>query len=75
MLEGEDVTDLVNRFQGSADLEVRLSRLGGDEVHPAAASRKGSSEPRGTDLTYTAAPILERDGNTWLPACTSTCRR
>jgi hypothetical protein len=66
VLEGEDVTDLVNRFQGIADLEIRLSKLGDGEVHPAATSRKGSSELEGTDLTYTAPPILDREGNTWL---------
>jgi hypothetical protein len=59
---GEDLTDLINRFQGIADVEITLKRLGAGEVHPAATSRKGSSVLRGTDLTYFAPPILDRDG-------------
>jgi hypothetical protein len=61
--EGSDLTDLVNRFQGIADAEITLQRLAQGEVHPAATSRKGSSNLEGTDLTYFAPPILDRDGN------------
>jgi methyl-accepting chemotaxis protein len=63
---GADVTDLVNRFQGIADLEIRLTRLGEGEVHPGEARGRGSSRLDGTDLTYTAPPILARDGGTWI---------
>ena len=63
---GEDATELINRFQGIADLRVSLTRLEGDEPHPAADSRRGTSTLDGTDLTYVAAPILGKDGGTWL---------
>jgi hypothetical protein len=66
LLEGEDITDLLNRFQGVADFEIDLEKLAAGADHPAADSRRGSSELDGTDLTYTAAPILDREGNTWL---------
>ncbi len=65
LARGEDVTDLVNRFQGLGELEVRLTRLEGGEAHPAARSRRGSSSLRGTDLTYLAAPLLDQEGRTW----------
>jgi methyl-accepting chemotaxis protein len=61
-----DVADLANRFQGIAGLELRLRQLEPGEMHPAATSGRASSERRDTDLTYTAAPILDRDGHTWL---------
>jgi hypothetical protein len=61
-----DVADLANRFQGIAGLELRLRQLPPGDVHPAAVSGRASSERRDTDLTYTAAPILDRDGHTWL---------
>jgi len=64
--DGDDVTDLVNRLQGIADLEIRLRKLGADEIHPAAAGGRGSSELRGTELDYTSPPILDRDGGAWL---------
>jgi len=63
---GEDMTDLVNRLQGIADLEIRLRRLEANEAHPAATSGRGSSELHGTDLDYTSPPILGRDGGAWL---------
>jgi hypothetical protein len=63
---GEDASDLVNRFQGIADLRISLRKLEGDETHPAAESRRGSSTLDGTDLTYLASPILDRSGNVWL---------
>jgi methyl-accepting chemotaxis protein len=62
----EDVADLVNRFQGIAALEIRLRQLPADELHPGQASGHGSSERHDTDLTYTAPPILDKDGHTWL---------
>jgi len=62
----KDVSDLANRFQGIAGLELRLRQLEPGEVHPAATSGRASSERHDTDLTYTAAPILDRDGHTWL---------
>lgn len=67
---GEDVDDLVNRLQGIGDFEVRLARLGPDEIHPAASSGRGSSEVDGTTLTYVAAPILGPQGSTWLATMT-----
>jgi hypothetical protein len=63
---GQDVTDLANRFQGIADFEIRLRRLEQGELDPAATSGRGSSRLEGTDLTYTAAPILDDDGATYL---------
>jgi hypothetical protein len=66
LLGGGDVTDLVNRFQGIADLQIGLQRLEAGEVHPAAALGRGSSERRDTDLTYTAPPIFDAEGRTWL---------
>jgi hypothetical protein len=66
LADGTDVTDLINRFQGIADLEIGLRRLEPGEVHPAASSGRGLSERRDTDLDYTAPPILDREGRTWL---------
>lgn len=63
---GQDVTDLANRFQGIGDFEIRLRRLERGELDPAATSGRGSSRLDGTDLTYTAAPILSPDGTTYL---------
>jgi hypothetical protein len=63
---GEDTTALLNRFQSIADFEMRLRRLAADEVHPAETTRKASSQVDGTDLTYVAPPLVDRDGNTWL---------
>jgi hypothetical protein len=62
----EDTADLVNRFQGIADLEIRLEKLEDGERHPAASLGRGSSERRDTDLTYTAPPILDAAGGAWL---------
>ncbi len=64
--DGEDTTDLVNRLQGSAALELRLTRLQKGEVHPVATSGKASSTLEGTALTYIAPPIVDRSGDTWL---------
>jgi len=64
--DGKDIADLVNRLQGIADLEIRLRKLAPDETHPAATSGRGTSELNGTDLDFTAPPILDRDGSTWL---------
>jgi hypothetical protein len=61
----EEIADLVNRFQGIADLEIGLRELQPTELHPAPSGR-ASSERRDTDLTYTAPPILDREGDTWL---------
>jgi hypothetical protein len=64
--DGKDLPDLVNRLQGIADLEIRLRKLAPDEMHPAASSGRGTSELDGTDLDFTAPPILDRDGGSWL---------
>lgn len=66
LAQGEDVTDLVNRFQGIADLEIALHRLEPGEVDPAATSGRGRSQRDDTDLRYTAPPILDREGRAWL---------
>lgn len=66
VLAGEDVADLANRLQGIADLEIRLRKLDAGELHPAAASRRGTSELDGTNLTYVSAPIVDRDDHTYL---------
>lgn len=63
---GDDVTDLANRFQGIADFEIRLRRLEAGELEPAATTGRGTSRLEGTNLTYTAAPILADDGTTYL---------
>jgi HAMP domain-containing protein len=63
---GDDVTDLANRFQGIADFEIRLRRLGEGELAPEATSGRGSSRLDGTDLTYTGTPIVTDDGTTFL---------
>ena len=64
--EGEDVSELVNRFQAIADLQIRLRQLGDGEVHPVVTSGRAWSELDGTDLTYTGVPILDRAGGIWL---------
>jgi len=66
LVSGEDVSDLVNRFQGNADFEIRLAKLEHGSFHPAASSRKASSKLEGTNLNYVAPPILDRAGGTWL---------
>jgi hypothetical protein len=66
LARGEDPADLLNRFQGIADLDVSLRKLAPGESHPAAESRRGSSRRDGTDLTYVAPPILDAEGGTWL---------
>jgi len=63
--EGEDPSALINRFQGIADLGVHLRPLEPDEVHPASDGR-GRSHLDGTDLTYTAPPLLDGRGRQWL---------
>ena len=63
---GEDVTDLANRFQGIADFEIRLRKLAEGDVEPAVTSGRGTSRLDGTDLTYTAPPILDQNGATYL---------
>jgi len=62
----DDVADLANRLQGIAGLRIDLRRLQPTELPPAATSGRGASERHGTDLRYTAPPILDRDGGTWL---------
>lgn len=64
--QGQDVTDLANRFQGIADFEVRLRKLEPGELDPALTTGRGSSRLDGTDLTYTAAPILDARGQAYL---------
>jgi hypothetical protein len=63
ILEGENTSDLINRFQGTADLEIRI-REREDGADPTAAP--GTSRLDGTELTYTAPPILDRDRRAWL---------
>jgi hypothetical protein len=62
--EGDDLADLVNRFQGVAASEITLERIDPGEVHPAASAQRGKSVLRGTDLSYTAPPIIDREGRT-----------
>jgi methyl-accepting chemotaxis protein len=62
----EDVGDLANRLQGIADLQISLRQLQPTELHPGGANTRGSSERHDTDLLFTAPPILDRDGKTWL---------
>jgi hypothetical protein len=69
LLEGgdaADIGDLVNRLQGIADLQIGLRQLPPTELPPGGPSGRGSSERNGTDLVFTAPPILDREGRTWL---------
>ncbi|RIL06620.1 MAG: hypothetical protein DCC71_06055 [Proteobacteria bacterium] len=63
-----EMADLVNRFQGIADMKISLRQLLPGETSPGDPSGAGSSTRDGTDLTYTAPPILDRDGHTWVAA-------
>ncbi len=63
---GEDVTDLANRFQGIGDFEIRLRKLENGEIEPASTTGRGTSKLKGTDLTYTAAPIEDASGQVYL---------
>jgi methyl-accepting chemotaxis protein len=63
---GIDATDLVNRLQGTADLEIRLAKLANPEEHPLHLSGAGSSVRSGTDLRYVAPPVLDQRGGSWL---------
>ncbi len=67
VLNGEDVADLANRLQGIADFEIRLAKLEPGELDPAASRGRGTSRLEGTDLTYTASPILDAAGTVYLP--------
>ena len=62
----KDVSDLANRLQAVADLEIRLRELPESETSTGDPAGPGSSVRRDTDLTYTAPPILDKDGHTWL---------
>lgn len=62
----DDLTDLTDRFQGVADLEINLRKLQPTEIHPSGVGGRGSSERHDTDLLLTAAPIRDADGGTWL---------
>lgn len=62
----EDVADLVNRFQGIADMKIQLRQLLPGESSPGDPSGAGSSTRDDTNLTYTAPPILDKDGHTWV---------
>ena len=62
----KDVSDLANRLQAVADLEIRLRELPESETSTGDPGGPGSSVRRDTDLTYTAPPILDKDGHTWL---------
>jgi hypothetical protein len=66
VVSGEDPTDLINRLQGLADVDIQLARLDSKQIHPAATSGHGKSELSGTRLTYIAPPILGRGGEVWL---------
>lgn len=63
---GNDATDLVNRLQGNASLEIRLAKLARPEDHPLHASPVAASTREGTDLRYLVPPVLDRDGGSWL---------
>jgi len=63
---GDDITDLANRLQGNAALDLSVVKVQKGEVHPVVASGTASSELRGTQLTYVAPPIVDREGSTWL---------
>jgi flagellar basal body-associated protein FliL len=63
---GDEVNDLLNRFQGVAAFDIELKKLEDASEHPAAVTRRGTSDLDGTDLTYVAAPILDARGETWL---------
>ncbi len=65
-VDSASLTDLVNRLQGMGDIQVRLRQLEKGEVHPVATTGKGSSSRRDTELTYTAPPIVDKAGRTWL---------
>ena len=62
----KDVSDLANRLQAVADLQIRLRELPESEVSPGSPDGPGSSVRRDTDLTYSAPPILDKDGHTWV---------
>jgi hypothetical protein len=64
--EPRDVADLVNRFQGIADMKIQLRQLLPGESAPGDPSGAGTSARRDTDLVYTAPPILDEDGHTWV---------
>jgi hypothetical protein len=64
--ESDDVTDLVNRLQGVAGLEIALQRLDQGEAEPVGIRGRGSSVLQGTDLTWSAPPILDGRGGTWM---------
>ena len=66
LAQGADVTELINRFQGIAGLDIRLTRLQPGDIYPGERTGKASSHLSGTDLEYVAPPILDEDGNTWL---------
>jgi hypothetical protein len=61
----KDVSDLVNRMQAVADLEIRLTELPAGEALPGDPGGAGTSVRHDTDLTYTAPPILDKDGHPW----------
>jgi len=66
IIEGRDITDLVNRLQGNASFVMKLQKLEKGEVHPAMTSGRGYSKLNGTELSVTTPPIVDKDKNTWL---------
>jgi hypothetical protein len=62
----KEVSDLANRLQAVADLEIRLKELPESDIPPGDSGGPGSSVRRDTDLTYTAPPILDKDGHSWI---------
>jgi hypothetical protein len=63
--EGEDPTDLINRFQGNADLRIHLQLAEDDAGAAEESSSRGWSKLEGTDLTYVSPPILDEGGRAW----------
>jgi hypothetical protein len=66
MQRGEDTSELIERIQQLAFVEIRLMKLQPGEAHPALTSGTGSSRLHSTHLTYVSPPIIDDEGSTWL---------